>query len=111
TSRSGNAVPAVSDEQVLKLSRVYGGEEEVLRLTSEPDLAGMFGLAAHPSKAGRKVTTRNRAHAPDEEDATAEDPDAAIARYLKMHEKEWGSEARHAGSHGSTRHPVLTPKQ
>lgn len=51
----------VSDEQVLALGQLYGGEEEVLRLTAEPDLEDMFvGLAAHPTN--RKVTTRTRAH-------------------------------------------------
>jgi hypothetical protein len=105
----------VDDEQVLALSANGGSEywvtdAEILRLTTDQENEDIFGLA-HPQKAGRKVTTRSRAHAPDEEDATAEDPDAAVERYRQMIEDTWGAEARHAGSHGSTSYPAKSPTQ
>ncbi len=103
----------VDDEQIVSLSQARrDGEDEILRLTSSDEASeDMFGLARHPSKAGRKLTTKGRAHAPDEEDATTEDPDAAIARYLKMHAEEWGKEALHAGSHGTTSYPPKSAAQ
>jgi hypothetical protein len=100
----------VSDEQVLALTQLYGGEEEVLRLTAEPDLEDMFvGLARHPTN--KKVTTKTRAHSnqnEDYEDPADEDQPgkggkthAEVARYLKMRAEMFGGEALHAGSHGS----------
>jgi hypothetical protein len=89
----------VSDEQVLALTQLYGGEEEVLRLTAEPELGDMFSLA-HPSKSGRLVTTRTRAHSEDEDprdhaqSARGGDMHAEVARYLAMREAEWGGESR-----------------
>jgi hypothetical protein len=105
----------VDDEQVLALSANGGSEHwvadaEIIRLTSDEQNEDMFGLA-HPAKSGVRVTTKTRAHAPDEEDATTEDPDAEIARYLKMHAEEWGAESRHAGSHGSESYPAKSPQQ
>lgn len=66
----------VDDEAILGLSSVTGfPAEEVLRLTAEPDLEDMF--LAHPSKSGRKVTTKTRAHASDlDEDPADEDQPA-----------------------------------
>jgi hypothetical protein len=72
-----------------------------------PDI---FGLA-HPSKSGKLVTTKDRAHsnqAEDYEDPADEDQPgkggkthAEVARYLKMRAEMFGGEALHAGSHGS----------
>jgi hypothetical protein len=101
----------VSDEAILGLTRACDREDEILRLTSEPELEDIFGLA-HPQKSGKLVTTKGkhgRAHSPDEEDAATEDPDAAVARYLEMHAGMFGAEAPHAGSHGSTSYPSKSP--
>lgn len=104
----------VSDDQVLALAASGGtgwhAETEVLRLTAEPELEDIFGLA-HPSKSGRKVTTRSRAHSDPDEDASTEDPDEAVARYLEMHEGMFGAEARHAGRHNSKSYGPRTPQQ
>jgi hypothetical protein len=46
-----------------------------VRLTAEDDYADMFTGLAHPSRAGRKVTSGTRAHGSDE-DPTEEDQPA-----------------------------------
>ena len=102
----------VDDEQILALSQGRrDGEDEVLRLTSDEDSEDMFGMAAHPSKAGRKVTTGNRAHGDPDEDASTEHPDDAVARYLAMQEGRPGAEDRGAGRHGSTSYGPKSPQQ
>jgi hypothetical protein len=95
----------VDDDQVLALSANGGSDTwvtdaEIVRLTTDQENEDIFGLV-HPQKAGRKVTTKSRAHAPAGEDATDEDVDAKIARYLAMAEDAWGAQARRAVSHGN----------
>ena len=105
--------PANVAQALTALANRLGGTDDpdVLALTAASESERIFGLAAHPAKAGRKVTTKNRAHSDPHEDASAEDPDAAIARYLKMHADEWGKEALHAGRHGSTSYPAKSAAQ
>lgn len=97
----------VSDDAVLALSQAYGGEAEVLRLTAEPGLEDMFGLA-HPQKSGKNVTTRTRAH------GTGEDPsfdvEAEIKRLLAKHAHEFGAQDRGASS-GNRSDPAKSPGQ
>jgi hypothetical protein len=74
------------------------------------DERGTTNGKAHPSKPGRKVTTRTRAHSPDDEDATDEKQPgkggishSEVQRYLRMlpgnsHEKPYGSGVTHRRS-------------
>jgi len=99
----------VSDDAVLALSQAYGGEDEVLRLTSEPDQEGMFGLAAHPSKAGKMVSTKTRAHSTDEDPSF--DVEAEIERLLAKTRGMFGAQDRGAAGSGNTAHPAKTASQ
>lgn len=70
-----------------------GGEEEIMR--RHPEFFGRLDRPRRhdqrdggtgrfsPARAGREVTTATQAHALEEEDATTEDPAAAIERFTR----------------------------
>ena len=112
----------LDDEQVLKLAgRVQGGEDEVLRLTSDERDEDMFVSFAHPSKSGKLVTTRGRnrrAHASDlDEDATDTDQPArggdvhAKIRELIEDNPDLFSDGQGRAFPQHESHPPLSPAQ
>jgi hypothetical protein len=112
----------VNDDQCLALSQLYGGEVEVLRLTSEDDYEDMFVGLAHPSKSGKLVTSKTRAHVRDTEDEDPADHDQphrgggvhkkvrAIIEGKNSHLFTDGK-GREGASSGSTSHPPLSKRE
>lgn len=108
-----NVAAALAD-----LAGRLGGTDDpdALALTAASESERIIGLTAHPAKSGRghMVTTRGknaRAHSDPAEDASTEDPAAAVARYVKMRADLFGGEALDAGSHGTTRYSVRSAAQ
>lgn len=111
----------VDDEQCVSLSQARrDGEDEILRLASDEDSEDMFGLAAHPSRAGKLLGTGDRAHAPAGEDISDTGQPGRggrihpeVARMFAKHRKEFGYNAEDSdvGTHGSESHAPKTPAQ
>jgi hypothetical protein len=102
----------VDDESVLKLtasggSDTWASDDEILRLTSGDE--DIFGLARHPEKAGKKVTTKTRAHSTDKDPGF--DIEAEIERLLAKTRDMFGAQDRGAVGSGNTAHPAKSPQQ
>jgi hypothetical protein len=102
----------IQETRAMQLSAAGADSAEAV-VSRHPELSHLFRAGRtspggkHPT-GGRKVTSRTRAHKPDEEDT--HDPDqpakggdvhAEVARLLKVHAQQFGGESLDAGSHGS----------
>ena len=108
-------VAGTTQETRAALQLAAGQDTAEKAIARHPELAHLFKKGR---TSGRKhprtgmLTTKTRAHSSDlDDDPAAEDPAAAIARYTKMREQEFGGESRDAGmpnrSYGPT--PYKSP--